>query len=186
MTSFYICCTIYKNLREHELLLIGFERFYWGLSKTNLSITFMQPYHFSIIEKLNILEGVSNCKRYFQSFVEKRRVNISDEEKLLTALKRFFILEKKAIRKITHKSKIKNYDCLTLSVIACCIANEYGYSVRIGRPKMLSRYYHSVLITSTRVMFKLTGKRRDYDFLELTPEQVTKRMYFIGKFVSLF
>ncbi len=134
-------------------------------------------YAMEIEEILQITPQIDECNNFFHKFIEEKEVDISKEINFLSEIKRFLILKEKDIRKINSKSKIRNYDCLTLAIIACLVASRNHFYIKIGRPELISRYYHTVLITSENKMFKLTGKRKNYGFKELKVDTIIKRLH---------
>lgn len=135
---------------------------------------------------LGISMQVIKLDKLFLEFVQKHSCDISNETRFLTTIKRFLILKEKDVRRLNYGTKLSAYDCLTLAIIASCLAVRHGYDVKIGRPDLLSRYYHSVLITSDNKMFKLTGKRRDYGFKEIKPQTVVTRIKFLNPIMAFF
>jgi hypothetical protein len=144
----------------------------------------MQNYSTQIEEALNLGCTIDGCKKLFDNFIKNQSLKIKTETELLKIIKVFLHRKKIAVQKNNHNSALRNRDCLTLSIITCLLAARYGYPVSIGKPDPLSRYFHSVIITSEGKMFKIAGKSSWYGFKEMKPERVVKRLKLFNPIIS--
>ncbi len=143
-------------------------------------------YAVEIETRLNITRQITMCNNLFNEFIQNKKVDISSEINFLTEIKRFLVLEEKNIKNINMNSKIRNYDCLTLAIIACLVSSRNSFCIKIGMPDKVSRYYHHVLITSDNTMFKLTGKKRNYGFKELPVNTIVQRLAIFNPIMDFF
>lgn len=143
-------------------------------------------YGFKLEDILDISPEINQCEEIFLKFVKINKFKTNNELSFLRALKIFLHRNEPSVRLKTEGSIIRNYDCLSMAVIACCIASRSGYDVKIARPDIISRYFHSVLVTSNNKMFKLTGKRKDYGFKIMTHDTIRKRLMFTDSVFNLF
>lgn len=108
------------------------------------------------------------------------RLNEDDKEdpelRTLRLIKAFMAKKKDGINRITEESPLKGYDCLTMSIITCLLANRKGYQVKIGRPDKFSRFFHALIVRGSGSMFKIAGRSRNYEVKVMDTSDVSRRL----------
>lgn len=141
-------------------------------------------YSNEIIKRLGISAQIDKCEIIFKVFLEESNIKIHDEMTLLKSIKIFLLREEKAVRASNKGSRIPNYDCLTLSIITCSLASRYGYEVSICRPNSLPRYFHSMILRSNGVSFKIAGKSKHNGFKKLSIKSVVRRLTLLNALIT--
>ena len=96
---------------------------------------------------LGVSEIINTLEKNFNSFLQeeestKETENIKDPElKILRLIKLYIGKDRENIKNITKGSSLYGFDCLTLAILICLLANRKGYKVKIGRPDKISRYF---------------------------------------------
>ena len=144
----------------------------------------MQEYSSRLEKSLNLSSPIDGCKKLFDLFLIEQSIIIKTEVKLLETIKLFLHRKKHIVRSLNSANTLRNGDCLTLSIITCLLASKYGYYVTIGKPKPMLSYFHSVIITSEGKMFKVAGKRSDYEFHEMGVSRVIWRFQIIYPIIT--
>ena len=127
---------------------------------------------------LAVKEIVDELEKELDIFLQHKDKGgaIKNELDTLRLIKLFIYREQDKIMATTSQSTLSGFDCLTLSIITCLLAKRKGYDVKIGRPDKISRYFHSLIIKQDGEMFKVTGKNRKYDVIEMKINDVVARL----------
>lgn len=148
-------------------------------------ITTGAPYPEVLERALDVSNIIDLLERQLDRFLDVRLISLKSELATLRAIKLFVHQEEKQIRAVTSKSIVSGFDCLTLSVIACLLAHRKGYDTKIGRPDVVTRYFHSLVLKSDGVLFKVAGRNRSYPVKELSPHDVVRRLHTVGLVIRI-
>lgn len=144
--------------------------------------TAISSYGHVLEESLNVSAQIDEIEELFNIFLEESKYPIKkprDEAQMLSMVKNFFHKRKSEIQNIRENSLLSNSDCISLSTIACLLANRRGFNTKIAHPKALHRSLHALLIQEDGTMFQIAGKYRNYVTQILQPPEVVKRIKLI-------
>lgn len=143
-----------------------------SLERANEKISYSE----NLEKTLEIGDVANELEKEFDIFLQNNKFDLKNELGALRAIKLFIYREEEKVRAITSQSVLSGFDCLTLSIITCLIANRKGYNVKIGRPDKISRYFHSLIIKQDGEMFKIAGRNRNYPVKEMKVDEVIARL----------
>lgn len=144
-----------------------------------------ESYSAELEKMLGVGDVVDQLENEFDIFLQERnKFNPSNELDMLRTIKLFIYKEREKVQAITLGSILSEFDCLTLSIIACLIAHRKGYDTKIGRPDKISRYFHSLIIKKDGEMFKIAGRNRNYGVKEMSTDDVITRLKKIGPAIN--
>ena len=102
----------------------------------------------------------------------------------LSLIKLFIAKNHEFMQEVTKDTAIYGFDCMSMSVTTCLLANRKGFKVKIGRPDKFSRYCHALILRGNGSVFKITGKRTDYEVKEMYLKDVQNRIKYIKPVVN--
>ena len=134
------------------------------------------------LEKLlNVPEIIDVLEKEFDLFLEKEKGEAETKEnpelRLLRLIKLFIYKNRERVSNLTKGSSLQGFDCLTLAIITCLLANRKGYKLKIGRPDKILRYFHAVVIEGNGKMFQIAGRNVTYKNIKtLSAKEVSIRL----------
>lgn len=128
---------------------------------------------------IDLLENDFN--KYLQ---EESGIEIRSELTVLKLIKLYIYKNREKIKSITEGSVLSGFDCLTLSIITCLLANRKGYQIKIGRPDKIIKHFHSLLVRSNGEMFKIAGKDTNYSAKVMEAGDIIDRLKYIKPIIN--
>lgn len=90
-----------------------------------------------------------------------------------------------SILEIFKDTVLNNSDCLTRCIICMIVCDHYWFKVKIARPNSIAHYFHNFLIDKNWKKYKISWESKIWDYTEMTPEEIVKRLQFTQPIITI-